>query len=279
MQPGVTQPLLPELPHLEPLANFAYANGYGAVDSIALSPDGSVAWFTSACPTIDVARALDLASRGLLYAQLALAAIVLAFGLARILRRPRTPGHPHCRRCNYDLSGQALTSPCAECGVDPGSRRPIIGRTAKRRLRPWIIATAVLLIPAVLPGGPAGLLSKACSYRAVYHLAAPESLATRYPSLIRSNVLGNGMRLFRADLASGSCRPILTKRRSFETIVVCPDGQSLIMSDPESSGVARIDGKTGRALRKFQSVVAHPPGIREPLAIGFTPDGNGVYVQ
>lgn len=60
----------------------------------------------------------------------------------RAARTPRLAGRPHCRRCNYCLTG--LTEDrCPECGAPPSKRRPIIGRSLARRVGPLLAVATV----------------------------------------------------------------------------------------------------------------------------------------
>ncbi len=64
--------------------------------------------------------------------------------LWRLLRRPRRPGEPYCRRCNYCLKAVSAEI-CPECGGALGGRMRVIGRPRKWRLG------AALLLAAALP--------------------------------------------------------------------------------------------------------------------------------
>ena len=60
----------------------------------------------------------------------------------RVARTPRLVGQPHCRRCNYCLTGLTQDR-CPECGNPPSKRRPIIGRSLKRRAGPLLAVASV----------------------------------------------------------------------------------------------------------------------------------------
>ncbi len=70
-------------------------------------------------------------------------------------RRPRAVGEPHCRRCNYQLTGLRSES-CPECGAALTERTIVIGKRVRRRLIRNSFIGAVLLslgYTAMLLGG------------------------------------------------------------------------------------------------------------------------------
>src|SRR5262245_2460498 len=75
----------------------------------------------------------------------ALMLVVLAVPILRVLRRPRIVGALHCRRCNYDLTDTPAGKLCPECGVDPAKRRPVVGRSTRRRLA-WPVGMALVVL-------------------------------------------------------------------------------------------------------------------------------------
>ena len=85
--------------------------------------------------------------------ELAMAALLLlllwpAWRIWRVMRRPQAVGQPHCRRCNYQLTG-ITSSNCPECGAELTSRNRMTGKARKRRLVPAL----------VIAGGLAGSLT------------------------------------------------------------------------------------------------------------------------
>lgn len=112
------------------------------VQAVAYSPDGAVLY------VLHEDLALSLWAIGvhfwpwILGFCLAILTLACAVACVRILRRPQLAGHPHCRRCNYDLVG-ATDGPCAECGTDPTRSRPKVGKSRRRRAAPWMISLAL----------------------------------------------------------------------------------------------------------------------------------------
>lgn len=63
----------------------------------------------------------------------------------RVARAPRQVGQPHCRCCGYCLTGIAEDR-CPECGIPPSKRRPIIGRSLKRRVGPLVSIACIIAL-------------------------------------------------------------------------------------------------------------------------------------
>src|SRR3954468_18349950 len=70
-----------------------------------------------------------------------------AAAVAYAVRGRRVDGHPHCRRCGFDLFGTPADSArCAECGADLKRRRAVrTGRRQRRRGGLWAAGPVLLL--------------------------------------------------------------------------------------------------------------------------------------
>jgi hypothetical protein len=120
-----------------------------SVTSLVFSPDGSTLYATVQSNLLNIGAFLDATAH---YWFTPLAAIVLLIAflrIRRILHTPQLAGHPHCARCNYNLTGHR-SGPCPECGVDPAHRKPRPGRTTRRRLAPWLATSIPLVIAAIV---------------------------------------------------------------------------------------------------------------------------------
>jgi hypothetical protein len=69
-------------------------------------------------------------------------ALVAAIWLVRLVRRRRFHGQPHCRLCNYCLTG-VKASNCPECGVDLAVQTPVFGKRLRRRI---VLVSGALVI-------------------------------------------------------------------------------------------------------------------------------------
>lgn len=70
---------------------------------------------------------------------------LVGVGLRGRLVNPR----PHCRRCNYELTGLRHTRRCPECGARIGSRANRVRGLRRRRSGPILVGLALLLISVV----------------------------------------------------------------------------------------------------------------------------------
>ncbi len=80
--------------------------------------------------------------------------IVTAAGAALLIlgwRGRRVGDHPHCRRCEFDLSGQPASShACPECGAD--IRHPRALAVGQRHRRPWLATAGGLVLLCGIAG-------------------------------------------------------------------------------------------------------------------------------
>lgn len=108
-----------------------------------------------------------------------LATVVGLLGLAALAigrRGLRVGDAPHCRRCNFDLSGLTADR-CPECGLDITTPRNTL-RGARRRIRSLIVLGAVLLL--IGAGGVAFVLSGSNASLNTYKPAALLVAETRF---------------------------------------------------------------------------------------------------
>ena len=121
-----------------------------SVQSVVLSPDGQTAYVTieqSAVRLWPVFVHYWPEWGGLVAAMI----LLVLFGrLVRIMKRRRAIGEPHCRYCNYQLTGLSGDQ-CPECGKVTVRRGPAVGRPIKRR----VVALAAAMV--LVGGGYLGL--------------------------------------------------------------------------------------------------------------------------
>lgn len=126
-------PELKSQPALEIRQPDWVANAPGAdTTSLLLSPDGSTVYAESQLEVLHWGALLGSFLREivLLFVMLACWPAVLLAWSARRKRRVR--GTAYCRKCNYQLTGNASPH-CPECGADLKRKKPVIGGSSGRR--------------------------------------------------------------------------------------------------------------------------------------------------
>lgn len=220
------------------------------------------------------------------------AAIGLGLWVARVLRRPRGRAVPHCRKCNYNLSGQPdlglLNGPetrhevrCPECGTNLRRKRPILGVAMWKRLA---VPVSVLVL---LVGG----------YGTMWALRLPRSgranawfnwTSTGLYNTLRqlawaqpgSPFVSVGDLVKEFDLTNGSVTRTLYSAadRTFWTPTIAPDGGSLFLQGWGYASIARIDTRTGARVDLVTPLVNGQFESNAPAVLGFSPDGATAYV-
>lgn len=129
----------------------------GVLDQLLVSNDGSTAFAWSREPVIDVGSLVVWTWpwwMGIIAGAWLLVAVVVAW---RKLPRPREPGQPYCRRCNYRLTGLTGTQ-CPECGQELDAGHVVIGRRVRRRaIQVWLagaIAMSFIYVGMLAAGVP-----------------------------------------------------------------------------------------------------------------------------
>lgn len=284
-EPGVRDRHTPTALDIQPRSQLAFSDS-DDIGGVAFSPDSTAMYVQlrlEAIDPVDVVRAYWPEALG---AGVGIAALVLLWLALRVVRRRRRPGHWHCRRCNYDLTGLAVpltddgAAPCRcpECGVDVANRTPVRGRRLSLRLAPLLVPVALLL------GG----------YATLWIAAVPRATAMNRDAYWPSTTLASWVqswqvawlmpflrsvdRIVAVDPASGRrLRTVYTG--SFVTyfpLVLTPDGGSLFLSGG-SGRLLRVDTRSGRVLG-----AAVRPGGSETTGgwqrvIGFSKDGAEAY--
>ncbi|MCC7343272.1 MAG: hypothetical protein IT170_19490 [Bryobacterales bacterium] len=206
----------------------------------------------------------------------AITVLLFLIVLRRVLRTPRLPGQPHCRRCNYCLKG-AASDRCPECFTP--TKSPRRGRTTRRRLLPLSLLTAIMLVGYASPWifwlprtGWFGASLRWWSHDL-------EGLA------LKRNINLSAWRrpvgfVYAIDVIGG------TVTRRFEItltgfmlhfdITVTPDGTGLLVPLPD--GLALLDARTGRTLRTLPSPVPTSNTSCFRQFVGFDDTGQEAYV-
>lgn len=225
---------------------------------------------------------------------LVLLTVIIALLILRIFRRPQIALAPHCRRCNYNLSGQpgveisvtharfgiAAGTLCPECGTDIVRCPPRRGRSRGRRIAPhlliWTTLVSTFLANIILVPRQ-GRLSTAFDWSS----SRIVPLAERYGIEWLTSHKRTADRILQVDLETGrTLRTVATRRtRSKAQLVVSPDGKVLFLpGDPNT--IDAISSRTGRRLasvelpgstREFGSV--------EPVVVGFGRNPQEVVVE
>lgn len=139
--------------------------GSNDIHSVAFSPDGEILYIAIDAQSIDLWKAAVSAWKEIFGVAAGLIALITVLVILRVRAKAQTPGHPHCRKCNYDVLGQAPKAICRgrerqrpapgtlcpECGVDLHRRPPRRGRSAARRLAiPVTVGLAFVLTYGVM---------------------------------------------------------------------------------------------------------------------------------
>lgn len=213
--------------------------------------------------------------------------VLLAVGIARVVRRPRVPGRSYCRRCNHDLNAGPGARPasdrCPECGLLLGARTVALGATRARRL-------ARALVPSLAALGLGAWLFTASVHGAG---ARAPSIGIAWPIAAASQVTGwPWMRTSSVDRPSRPACRIDVIRVEAEALVL--ESPCIIdafspsaLASPDGTVIAWVehsfttgwvptlhwfDATTGRG----GSVGIAPPHAGFPSLCGWTPDGREV---
>lgn len=305
-QPG------PLAPQIEPVVDiaFAEADDIGAVlflpgetgtggdrAIVQLRADAVDAWAAAAHWWPEVLGVLT-----------ALIAMLALWRMFRVVQRPQRRGEPHCRRCNYNLSGHAdrLAAPgeperaaadgggaeaadpsarapgdevrCPECGVDLAERQPRRGRAAWRRLAP---AAAVLALVAGGYGalhvaGAGSRRTLMSSWFSVPSLWAEEQRQSRQWSWMNDYHARHDL-LLEIDVATGKVvrRVALRRGSTYFRPAISPDGSLMALT----GGIGSIDlVRTADGGREARFVYGNDPLSEPHRTVAFDPSGESLYV-
>ncbi len=107
-------------------------------EAVQISPDGNEVGVLIRQPTIRVDQVIAEQASMLLTALLALWLIVEVIRAWRRRNRGRAHGEPHCRKCDYQLTG-ATASNCPECGLELNPKNVVTGRRRRVWPRPLLV--------------------------------------------------------------------------------------------------------------------------------------------
>jgi hypothetical protein len=203
--------------------------------------------------------------------------------LFRIARRPQIAGHPHCRRCNYDLFG-TTGQVCPECGLALTKRAPLLGRSRKQRALTWTLA---LTIGTVVYGALFAFRGwepwTATLFR--FDSAAALRIAKSGRAAWLERFIRHPSRIVEFNPATGKLvRSIADTGYSPEgTVLLSPDGSTLLFQDGRGN-MRAIDPRSGREI----AVAPRPdglvgigtwfaPGWRN--VAGFSDDSASAFIQ
>ena len=228
------------------------------VHAMAVSPDGRTAY------ALMTARDIELTALAVRFWPELLAAIACLWTARRVLgvlRRPQDAGAPHCRKCNYILTGLS-SQRCPECGTVLTARTRVRGRSTWRRL----------VVPAGLFAVAAGMYLGA-NHRAPRCPAIPQSLQCRavWPATWAMDRNVRWLRpyieerdlLAAVDLQRGGIRRVLCnwpksqRHPRGEIVLLSGDGRNIIVTGPRASNAEpaaafhHVDVEAGRVARQY----------------------------
>lgn len=248
----------------------------GSIKSAAFSPDRQTVYALAQVQAINLTEIVASFWIEILGVLGLILLLITAIALWRIRRRPRLPGEPHCRRCNYCLKG-CPSDRCPECGHS--TRRPVIGRPVVRRLLPCLVAlTAYGLIAgtAVVIGYPVGVWAAERTPIWSTGLAgAATSVGINLSGWKRpveqilafDATTGNLLRTVHTSGAVPSVADI--------SPIVSPDGRRLFTVDDATQEMLAIDTQSGTILTRARAGNGAPStSSRWQGILGFLPDGS-----
>ena len=182
--------------------------------------------------------------------------LVLLWRVRKVARLPQDPGEPHCRQCNYQLTG-CPSNRCPECGHTIDGRGRVIGRPTVHRVAP-ILATMGVLIAAYAVVRWSGLprdgsLSKRYDWFSTSAFRWAERTKTEWLSLQGVEVF----RLMEVDVRRGKIRerwdmePCAEWRPDLMTL--SSDGNSLFIGRNEPPHIQRWDTRSRRLVQSYRS--------------------------
>lgn len=251
--------------------------GNPSIFSAAFSPDGETLYAVGQAQAINLWEILVYYWPEIGGTIVAVTVLLFLFVLRRVLRTPRLPGEPHCRRCNYCLKG-AASDRCPECFTP--TRRPRLGRTTRRRILPIAIPAVIALLGYAgawvcwLPR--LGWVGESCKWRS-YDLYTA-ALAHGVNLTAWQRPVDN---IYVIDVVPGTVTHILeTSCAAWMVgldIAVTPDGSGILLPLPE--GLALLDAETGTVRRMLPNPVTpiNMPSCWAQIA-GFDDPGNVAYV-
>lgn len=190
----------------------------------------------------------------------------------KIVRQTQDKGRPYCRQCGYCL--QSLVGDrCPECGVNVSVKKPVIGRSTRRRILPWSVACAMIV------GGYAALhvaqVSRRGTASAWLNWWSFDLLSwatdNNKPWLISRASFVN--RVLEVDVGTGeTIRTIFAGGEYGQLpLVRSPDGLRLFLT-ADRSELWMLDVPSGRVSRTLLV-----EGSLESVG-GFSDDGETIYV-
>src|SRR5690606_20024161 len=212
----------------------------------------------------------------------------------RSLRRRQQRGAPHCRECNYNLSGHAVQlraavsetagsesvpAPvrCPECGLDLMQRPPVTGRSTLRRVAPGL-ALVLVVIAAYGAMHMFGGRSTAAEWFNMPSLRAEQMRQERgltWMDDFRSSVDV----ILEVDLASGrSLRQVAVRKRpTYFPPDISPDGRFWTL-DGGHDRIDVVETRSGRTVASFRSPTDFGPSLLQ-RTVRFSPDGDHVHIS
>lgn len=202
-----------------------------------------------------------------------------SIALRRISRRKRFVGAPHCRRCNYCLTG-CTSGRCPECGN--AVVRPIRGRPMWLRALPFVLPLAIVV----------------AGYGSLWILRAPRAgyVATwvnwwsydlhdwaRDKGVSLTRWLRQVDRILEVDVESGqTLRTLITRPNRLHPwcpVTVTPDGSGLLMTIDDGDRLALVSTRSGSVMRTLAyGDFASVRTSRWTQIAGFDDAGRTVYI-
>lgn len=203
--------------------------------------------------------------------------LVCTTALWRILHRKRLLGEPHCRKCNYCLKG-CESERCPECGWF--IKRPIIGQSTRRRVLPFAVPLAFMLIVygslSLLRVPRSGCVSDWLHWWS-YDLAADSS------SLSAQRWGRHASRLVKVDVNTGEILDTLVTWRAGSIkglpITLTPNGDYILAVLQDQDRLCLVSMRSGRVVRHLRDGDWPPTRITRWRQIaGFDDAGQTVFL-
>jgi len=206
------------------------------INSAVFSADGKTIYILTIGKSINVWAVLVYCWPEILGAIVLLSALAFTIIVRRVVRRKQDKGRPYCRPCGYCL--QSLVGDrCPECGVDVSVKKPIMGRSTRRRILPWGVACAMVV------GGYAALhvaqVSRRGAASAWLNWWSFDLLSwatdNNKPWLIKRASFVN--RVLEVDVGTGETIRTIIARRGYAQLplVRSPDGLRLFLTGLETA--------------------------------------------
>lgn len=236
---------------------------------VTFSPDGQTLYAAIEGQGVDLWTAAVSVWKEILGLVVLLVVCGTVWLVGRVRGRAQTPGTPHCRRCNYNVTTQAPAAVlrgrarvraapgthCPECGVDLHKRSPRRGRITLRRLAvPVLAAVAIVVMYTVMMAAGLPRSGRASAWFNIYSETV-DAWTERYQleGLIKHR--GPVIKIVRLRTEDGTLLGMLTRRRGrgAHGIEISPCGSRLFVVG-SNRDVACISTRWGIATTALRNI-------------------------